>query len=106
MTLEARGAAAEWRREGSHLDITISDNPQRASTEEIYALIFDRSDEIRGKKISIGSSPDGLSFSRYPAALSVAVVQADSGSGGLACVVRAHAGGSAVDISLDEGAPD
>ncbi|MCL6741577.1 DEAD/DEAH box helicase [Sphingomonas sp. RB56-2] len=106
MTVEAESVPAEWQRHGARLDIIVDGDPQQASSEEIYALVFDSSDAIRGRKISIATRPDGLSFSRYPAALAVAVVSAESGMGGLACAVRAEAGGVAVDISLEDSAPD
>ena len=107
MTGNGHHAAAEWIRNGASLDILIHGEPVGASSDEIYALVFDKSGEIRGQQITISSRSDELSFSRYPATLSVQVTTTPQAApGGLVCTVHAEAAGSYAIISLEESAPD
>lgn len=97
---------AEWLRSGYCLDVLANGEPLCATTEEIYALIFDKSGDFRGERIAIPSRPDKLGFSRYPAALTVCVRAPEPPAEGLICAVFAQAADSRVEIALGRGAPD
>lgn len=97
--------AAEWVLSDNSLDILIDGTPAHASGDEIYALVFDAASQFRGEPIVLAPRPTEISFSRYPAALSVEVV-AQSEADGLACRAFAEAAGSRAEISLDRSAPD
>ncbi|HEX9954830.1 MAG TPA: hypothetical protein VGB48_06405, partial [Allosphingosinicella sp.] len=105
MIAVSEAVPAEWNREGARLDLLVGGVPQLASGEDIYALIFDNAEVISGKKILIGDRPAGLSFSRYPATLAVAIDRPQAGAG-LICVVSAQAGAESAAISLEPTAPD
>lgn len=96
----------DWLRAGTTLDVLVEGEPAGASANEIYGLVFDTAGDFRGQPVEVTDRPPGLSFSRYPASLSVEITSANEAGDGLICTVFAEAAGSRVPISLAASAPD
>ncbi|WP_158581925.1 DEAD/DEAH box helicase [Sphingomonas edaphi] len=98
---------AAWTVRGTQLDLVVGEDPLGVSADEIYSILFDGNTAVRGRELRLGSRPEGLSFSRYPASLSVEACLPDpSQDGGLSCKVLARAGDHEAEVSLEESAPD